>query len=247
VGLVVTGSGDPVTLAAHGLGASVPETRPLLSGVSGTRVFPVARGHRGDRPDPFSYDDLGRDVEQVADGCGATQALGVSMGAASLLSLLARRPDRFERLVLFLPGALDRPRHDLAVERLRTLAEALERGDLPAVERLVADELPADLRETSAGASYVRTRAAFLLGSPGIAVAVRSLPEVTPVPDRSVLGAVTADVLVLAQEDDPLHPVQVARDLVAVLPKARLVVFDRPGVVFRERARLRALVSEFLG
>jgi len=38
----------------------------------------------------------------------------------------------------------------------------------------------------------------------------------------------------------------VARDLAAALPKARLVVFDAPGVVLRERARLRGLVTEFL-
>lgn len=68
----------------------------------------------------------------------------------------------------------------------------------------------------------------------------------SPVADRSALGAVSADVLVLAQEDDDLHPAQVARELVGVLPRARLVVFDRPGVVFRERPRLRALVSAFL-
>ena len=54
-------------------------------------------------------------------------------------------------------------------------------------------------------------------------------------------------MLLLAQEGDPLHPAQVARELAAVLPRARLVVFDRPGVVFRERERLRALVREQLG
>jgi hypothetical protein len=43
-----------------------------------------------------------------------------------------------------------------------------------------------------------------------------------------------------------LHPAQVARDLVAVLPKARLVVFDEPGVVLRDRRRLRGLITDFL-
>ena len=239
---LVTGSGDPVTVAAHGLGASVAETRPLLSGVAGRRVFYAARGHDGDVPAAFTYADLGDDLLQVADEHGATRALGVSMGSGALLSLLARRPERFEKVVSFLPAALDRPRTDEAVRRLTGLADALERRDLPAVEGYVRDEVPADL----AADAYISGRARFLVDSPGVAVAVRSLPDVTPVPDRSALGAVSAEVLVLAQEGDPLHPSQVARDLVAVLPKARLVVFDRPGVVFRERARVRALVSEFL-
>ncbi len=236
---LVTGSGPPVTLVAHGLGASPAETRPLTGGVPGTKVFPSARGH-GDVPlgaDPYDYDSLGRDLEQVADECGATQALGVSMGAGALLSLLSRRPDRFARVVLLLPAALDRPRADEA---------ALEAGDARAVAAAVAAELPTDLHRLPGIPQYLDARAAYLLRSPGVAAAVRALPAATPVADRSVLAAVDADVLLVAQEGDPLHPAQVARDLAAVLPRARLVVFDRPGAVLRERARLRGLVVEAL-
>jgi 3-oxoadipate enol-lactonase len=245
--VTVTGAGVPVTVAAHGLGASVAETRPLLSGVAGTRVFPAARGHGGSAlPDePLDYDVLGRDLQAVADAHGATQALGVSMGAGALLSLLSRAPERFARVVLFLPAALDRPRTDAAIARLTALAAALDAGDLPAVERAVAEEVPADLRELPAARAYVATRARFLLASPGVQRALRDLPAVTPVADRAVLGAVSARVLVLAQENDPLHPVQVARELAGLLPRAELVVFAQAGAVFRERRRLRELVSAF--
>lgn len=245
---LVTGSGAPVTVAAHGLGASLAETRPLLGGVTGTRVLYAARGH-GDSPlpaGPFDYDVLGEDLEQVADAHAATRALGVSMGAGALLSLLARRPDRFERVVLFLPAAIDRPRTDQAVRRVAALAAALDAGQADVVERLVLEELPEDLRAQPAVAAYARTRTSYLLSCPGVAVALRALPGVTPVGDRSRLAAVSAQVLLLAQEGDPLHPAQVARDLSAVLPKARLVVFAQPGVVFRERTRLRAEVTGFL-
>lgn len=245
---LVTGAGAPVTVAAHGLGASVAETRPLLSGVAGTRVFYAARGH-GETPLPagaFDYDALGRDLEQVADRCGATRALGVSMGASALLSLLARVPDRFERVVLFLPAAIDRPRTDEAVRRTAALAAALSAGNRAEVERLVLGELPADLRAAPAVTAYARTRAAYLLSSPGVPVALQALPHATPVPERGALAAVSAPVLLLAQEHDPLHPAQVARELAAVFPRARLVVFEQPGVVFRERTRLRAEVTAFL-
>ena len=241
---LVTGAGDPVTVAAHGLGASIAETRPLLSGVAGRRVFYPARGHDGRPTGPFTYRDLGEDLLAVADRHDATRALGVSMGAGALLSLLAGRPDRFEKAVCFLPGALDRPRTDAAVLRFDDLLAALDAQDLPAVRRFVEAEIPADLR--AGAAAYVDSRSRFLLDQPGLPTAVRSLPPVTPVPDRSALGAVSAEVLVLAQEGDPLHPAQVARDLAAALPKAQLVVFDAPGVVLRERARLRGLVTEFL-
>jgi pimeloyl-ACP methyl ester carboxylesterase len=242
--VVVTGSGDPVTVAAHGLGASIAETRPLLSGVHGRRVFYAGRGHTGDVPLPFTYRDLGVDLLAVADEYGATRALGVSMGAGALLSVLATNPHRFEKAVCFLPGAIDRPRADDAVRRFTALVDALAAGDRSAVRAFVAEEIPADLRR--AAAAYVETRTDFLLASPGIPVAVASLPPVTPVADRSVLGAVTAEVLVLGQEGDRLHPAQVARDLAAALPKARLVVFDQPGALLRDRRRLRTLISDFL-
>lgn len=243
-GVVVAGSGDPVTIAAHGLGASVAETRPLLSGVAGRRVFYAARGHGGDVPEPFTYRDLGDDLLALADSCGASRALGVSMGAGALLSLLSHQPTRFEKVVIFLPGALDRPRADDAVRRLTDLVAAIEAADPDRVRELIGAEVPAELH--TAAAAYLDTRARFLLETPGIPVAVASLPSVTPVEDRSSLAAVAAEVLVLAQDGDPLHPAQLGRDLAAVLPKARLVVFDRPGVVLRERARLRTLITDFL-
>jgi pimeloyl-ACP methyl ester carboxylesterase len=235
-----------VTVAAHGLGASITETRPLLSGVRGRRVFYAARGHDGTVPPPFTYRDLGADLLAVADAHAATRALGVSMGCGALLSLLSMHPDRFDKVVCFLPGAIDRPRTDEAVRRFGSLVAALGAGDLEAVRRFVADEIPGELRERPGVASYIDTRARFLLDAPGIPVAVASLPPVTPVDDRSVLASVAADVLVLAQEGDPLHPAQVGRDLAAVLPRARLVVFDQPGVVLRERLRLRTLITDFL-
>lgn len=239
---LLLGAGDPVTLVAHGLGGSATETRPLAGGLPGTRVLPEARGH-GCTPlghEPVDHDLLGRDLEAVADAFGVTQALGVSMGAGALLSMLARRPDRFARVVLYLPAALDTSRTDEAVGRTTALAQALDDGDEGAVAALVAAEVPADLgRQAEA---YVRARTRFLLASPGLPAVLRALPASAPVADRSRLAAVTAEVLVLAQEGDPLHPAQVAREIAAVLPRARLHLFARPGAALRERAALRELI-----
>lgn len=244
--VLTTGSGDPVTVFAHGLGASLAETRPLAGGVSGTKVFPQARGH-GAAPAAVhpGYGELADDLLAVADAHGASQALGVSMGAASLLRLLSAAPDRFARVVLFLPAALDLPRHDEAVRRVSALASLLLAGDRAGVLEAVRREVPADLTGPSVDA-YVTARADFLLASPGLPALLAALPDDPPVRSRHLLAAVSADVLVLAQEGDPLHPAQVARELAGVLPRARLVVFDRPGVLFRERARLRDLIAAHL-
>jgi pimeloyl-ACP methyl ester carboxylesterase len=206
-------------------------------------VFAQARGH-GDAPpaEHPGYAELAADLRAVADAHGATQALGVSLGAATLLRLLAETPDRFARVVLFLPAALGQPQ-PAAVRRSADLATVLESGDRAAVEAAVRAELPDDLTGAEA---YVRARTAFLLGS-DLGPLLRALPHEAPVPDPARLAAVTAQVLVIAQEGDPLHPVTAARAVAAALPDARLEVFGRPGVLFRERDRLRELVVGHLG
>jgi 3-oxoadipate enol-lactonase len=57
---------------------------------------------------------------------------------------------------------------------------------------------------------------------------------------------VTAPALVLAARDDPVHPVEVARRLAALLPAATLYVFDRPDPVLTARAELRGQITGFL-
>lgn len=94
--------------------------------------------------------------------------------------------------------------------------------------------------------AYAQARTDFLLASPGLPPLLRALADDVPVVSRHALAAVTAEVLVLAQERDPLHPAAVARELAGLLPKASLVVFDQPGVLFRERARVRTLIAGHL-
>lgn len=240
---LVVGHGAPTTVLAHGLGGSIAETRPFAGGLAGTRVLYAARGHAcSPGTGSVTYDLLGRDLEAVAGEYGATRALGVSMGAAALLSLLAREPDRLERAVLFLPPVLDAPRGP--VEGRTALAGALERADRDEVTALVAAEVPPDLRD--AAGAYVRARVSRMLGAPQLPTVIRALAGQAAVPSREPLRRVATQVLLLAQEQDIVHPGQVARELAEVLPHTRLVVFDRPGVVFRERHRLRELVVGFL-
>ncbi|MCW2542641.1 MAG: alpha/beta hydrolase [Frankiales bacterium] len=238
--MLVTGSGTPVTVVAHGFGASIPESRALASGILGTKLFPQARGH-GAAPVPVQpgYGELATDLVAVADAHDATQALGTSMGAHTVLRLLATQPARFARLVLFLPAAIDTP-----VRRRSELAEALASRERERVLSVVQQEVLPLSGERVAG--YAQARTDFLLASAGLPELLEALPDDVPVPDRAVLGAVQADVLVIGQEGDPVHPAAVARELAAALPTARLVVFDEPGAAFLERARLRALISDHL-
>jgi len=244
---LVTGTGEPVTVFAHGLAGGIADTRPLASGVTGRRVFFHFRGHGASAAPPgrWTYADLARDLRAVADLSGADQALGVSLGAGALCRLLADSPQRFHRVVFFLPAVLDRPRGSAARHRLTALLDAVDAQDLGQVAELVAGELPAGVRHTPAGWAYVRHRVDLLLGE-GLAAGVRELPAAVALTDRAALRAVTAPALVIGCAGDDTHPVAVAEELAAALPAAELHVYDRPGVVWTARADLRERISAFL-
>jgi 3-oxoadipate enol-lactonase len=245
--VVVSGSGEPVTVFAAGLGGTIPETRTLGSGVAGTRVFFDCRGHGGSGApaDDWSYAALARDLRAVADATGATRAVGMSMGAAAVMGVLADEPDRFDRCVFVLPAILDQPRADVTTSRLGDVARRIEEGDVDAVADLLMAEVPRELRGTPAVTAYIRERAAQLSGR-GVAGLVRALATSRPVADRVRLAQVGAPCLVVGQEGDDTHPAQVARELAATLPNARLHVFGSPGGLWVHRAALRSLLTAFL-
>lgn len=245
--VLATGHGEPVTVFAPGLAGGIPDTRPLGSGVPGRKVFTQLRGHGRSSapPGPWSYADLAADLGVVADATGATRALGVSLGAGALAGLLVDRPDRFERLVFFLPAVLDVPRAEPNRSRLDGLLAALASGDPDRVARALSVEVPEPLRDTVAVRAYLRERAADLLRH-GLAGQLATLTGQVPVPDLSVLRRVTVPALVIGAAGDDLHPAAVAERLAAALPRSTLHVYDRPGVLWTARADLRARISGFL-
>jgi 3-oxoadipate enol-lactonase len=242
---LITGGGSPTTVFAHGLAGGIPTTRPLGSAVEGRKVFFHFRGHgRSDAPPgPWTYADLARDLRAIADLSGATRALGVSMGAGALSRVVAESPSRFDRLVFFLPSTLDRPRPKPSW--LPGLLDAVDEGDAASVADALSVELPANLRGTPAVWAYLRQRVDDLLRD-GLAPALEHLAGQPAVADRAALGAVQAEALVIASHGDDVHPVAVAEELAAALPNATLHVYDRPGVLWTNRADLRERISTFL-
>jgi 3-oxoadipate enol-lactonase len=244
---LTVGAGRPVTVFAHGLAGGIADTRPLGSGVSGRRVFFQFRGHGRSAAPPgrWTYLDLARDLRAIADLHGATRALGVSLGAGALCRLLADNPNRFEKVVFFLPAVLDRPRPRIKTQRLTDLLAAIEAGDAAAVAEVVSLEAPAEMRNTPAAWSYLRQRLEQLMRD-GLAEGVVELSDQVAIADRAALREVSASALVLACRSDELHPVTVAEELAAALPRATLHVYDRPGVLWTERADVRERIATFL-
>jgi 3-oxoadipate enol-lactonase len=245
---VVHGSGEPMTVFAHGLSASIEDTRFLGSGVAGSKLFFHFRGH-GDSGVPESgwdYAGVTRDLRAVVDFAETRRVVGISMGAGAILGVLAGSPDRFDRVVLLLPAGLDRPRSDGSMASLSEHADLIEARNVDRLTEYLVDGLPPDLESRPEIRALMRERAEFQLRCGGLVQGLRGLPATPPVLDRGVLRAVTADVLVIAQEDDEVHDAQVAREIADVLPSARLHVFDTAWSMLRRRDELRDLVAGHL-
>jgi 3-oxoadipate enol-lactonase len=236
-GLLLTGAGVPVTVFAPGLGASLAETRPFGSGVPGTRAFLSFRG--------LTYADLAGEVDQAADHAAATQALGVSLGAGAIMRLLAGSPDRFERVVLVLPASLAAPRPRAVVRRIEVAAELIETGDVPALADALLDLQPAEVRRRPDAQAWGRQRAAELAGS-ATGRELRAFADQMPLPDPRPLAHCRAPVLVVGQEGDDLHSVDVARSVSAALPRAELEIFPPGGLLWAHRSAVRDRISGFL-
>jgi pimeloyl-ACP methyl ester carboxylesterase len=244
---LVTGSGEPVTVFAHGFAGDIAGTRPLGSGVTGRRVFFHFRGHGRSSapPGPWTFGDLAGDLRTVADRAGATRALGVSMGAGALCRLIAETPDRFERVVCYLPAPLDGVRPEVAVSRVERLLAAVEKGDEASIAEAIEPELPAEVRGTAAARSHVRQRVDQIVHHP-LAPQLSTLWPEPAVPDEQALAAFAGRALVLGCRGDEVHPVAWAERLAGLLPGAALHVYDDPAVIWHNRRDLRDRISSFL-
>jgi pimeloyl-ACP methyl ester carboxylesterase len=244
---LVTGTGDPVTVFAHGLAGDIAGTRPLGSAVAGRRVFFHFRGHgRSDvPPGPWSFADLAADLRAVADLNGATRALGVSMGAAALCRLLAAAPDRFERVVLYLPAPLHGERPSASAQRLERLLAAVESGEAAVIAEAVEAEVPSSVRNTPAGWSFLRQRVEQLQRD-GLAPEIETVFAAPALADDSLLRLYQGRALVIGCAGDEAHPVSWAERLASLLPGAELELFDRPAVLWNNRRELRDRISAFL-
>jgi pimeloyl-ACP methyl ester carboxylesterase len=249
---VVTGSGGPTTVFVPGLAASIADTRPFASAVEGTRVFIDLRGHGGSAGPKaaagWTYSALADDVQRVADAVGASRAVGVSLGAGSVTTLLSTHPTRFERVVLALPGVTTRARSETELAVTDALADAIVAvpgGDQSVIASTLLLLQPESVRARADVKLWARRHAAELGGNAATADAVRALPRQHVLESLSVLSSVDTQALVLAQRDDVVHPIEAAQSLAAAVAGAELMVRDTPWI-WGARSELRNVVSGFL-
>lgn len=241
----VRGDGLPV-VQLHGLSSSRRRDEvfglDLTAGRGGLRVVRYdARGHGRSPgttdPDDYTWPALARDLLGLLDEEFPGQrvhGVGQSMGSATLITAAVAEPGRFASLTLGIPPTVWRWRreqsrlYDLAARQVERWGGArwseLTRQpptspaidpDRPVTAPDVADEwLPAAFRGAAA----------------------------TDLPSPEEIGRLGMPVLLLAWPQDASHPLEVAEELLDLLPHARLEVARTPAEV----AAWPRLVGDFV-
>jgi pimeloyl-ACP methyl ester carboxylesterase len=245
----VDGEGDPVTVLAHGLTNNCRELAMFTPFMAGTNVRFCFRGHgHSSTPESgFLFADFARDLDGVATEYRATRAVGTSLGAGAICTLIAAEPDRFERLIFLLPAGIDLELPADKKTRFLETADALESmsqeefmeramGSPDRLEQYVEVPWLADVaREMWADADRK-----------ALSRAIREIVEDHPVADREQLRAVEAPTMILCRENDDIHPVIVGEILADVMPNAELLVFKNDTEVIEAIPDLLKRAREFL-
>jgi pimeloyl-ACP methyl ester carboxylesterase len=243
----VDGSGEPVTVLAHGLTNNRNELAAFTPLVTGTKVRFDFRGHGRSSAPPagYAFVDFARDLDAVARAYRATRAIGTSLGAGAMANLLSREPDRFERTVWLMPAGLDLPFP--FKERYEAAAAVLE-------GKTGEEVLEAIVSSPERAAEYLRMpwkrevdRLLWDHDNPdGVARAVRGIVDDWPVPDREMLHAVTRPVLLICVEGDEIHPAELGRILHGLMPASHLVIYPSEEAMFAGLPGLIPRVNAFL-
>jgi 3-oxoadipate enol-lactonase len=225
-----TGDG-PLVVQLHGLSSSRIgdealgfDMRPLAD--HGHRVVRYdARGHGAStgrpHPDDYRWPALADDLIDVLDALGATEpvdAVGASMGTATIVWAALRHPERFRRLVLLIPPTAWETRAAQAGMYLQG-ADLIEQRGLAGFAAMMAGApLPPVVEEL--GIEMVPRLV------PELAASVFRGAAASDLPPRAELAALGMPVLLLPWAGDPGHPVataeQLLEQLLELLPDARL-------------------------
>jgi pimeloyl-ACP methyl ester carboxylesterase len=253
ISYVDEGDGLPV-LWQHGLGATQAQAAEVFPEAPRLRRITMeCRGHGHSElgaPAALSIRQFADDAIALLDLVGVKRAVvgGISLGASIALRLAVHHPARVSAQVLARPAWIS----DAAPERLaiyRDVAELLEQhGAEQGLERLLMSaRYLLVLNESPDNAASLRSF--FQRENPASTVALLSrIPAQGPDVTREQMSRLALPSLVIASEQDYVHPVAMAREMTAAIPGAKLEIVPsksahREAYVQRFRSALGAFLA----
>ena len=169
--------------------------------------------------EPASMDDFAADLAGLFDALGIAKAhvIGLSLGGMAAQALAVNHPERVESLVLMATAAYMQPPGgwDLRAETVRN------QGTIAIVDATMQRWFTADTAALSPEQiKPVRDRF-VAIDRHGYAVACLAIRDMDL---RPLIGAICCPTLVVAGEDDPAAPIEMAEEIAGLIPGAEIVV-----------------------
>jgi pimeloyl-ACP methyl ester carboxylesterase len=223
----VRGDGQPLLLLHGGMGIGDDWRHVFASDPPGyTVIVPDLRGHGRSTspPEEFTFKACAEDVRELLDQLSIekVKAIGMSMGAKTLLHLATAHPQSVEAMVLVsaTPRFPD-PLRDAAARFTRDALAQLTAADREALRarHVHGDQQIARLYDMTRSFATSYDDMVFTSAS---------------------LATITARTLVVHGDRDPLYPVELAIELLRGIPGSALWVIPNGGhgPIFGERAPL---------
>ena len=216
-----TGAGRPIVLL-HGLGSDHRQVRSAFPFDDRALLTPDLPGHGATIDFGAGFERSAALVLAMLDHLGIDRfdLGGISMGAGISLSVALSAPERIRRLVLVRPAWLDRP----ALPQLRLVSELGAR--IPSVGLIAAAvwlEADLELRSIATRIPGAADAIRAILTRPQAQESALVLPRMVadqPFRNLTDLCAMRCPTLVIGNDEDPLHPAELARTLANAIPHA---------------------------
>jgi pimeloyl-ACP methyl ester carboxylesterase len=218
------GEGTPF-IFQHGLGGDVNQTFDIFTPPPGFRLVTMdCRGHGETRPldDPLkvSLGTFADDLVALMTHLHIQRAVvgGISMGAAVALNFTLRFPERVLGLVLSRPAWLDRP-NAANLEIFGTIARLIrQHGSQRGLELFRQSAIYADILRRSPDAANSLVGQFEHPRAEETVVKLERIPQDAPNHDRREWASIRVPTLILANQQDPVHPYAYAEQYAQVIP-----------------------------
>lgn len=220
---VSNGSGIPFFFQ-HGLGGNLGQAQDLLKDLPGIQLISMdSRGHGKtlfDEAANISFNQFADDLVNLGEKLQIEKAIfgGISMGSGVALNVAIRYHERVKALVLVRPAWLDQPHPEnlFILEKLASLLRKNAGGQI------------AESPEFKKMAAEVPGAAQSVLGqlnreqSEYTAEVLDRMCGDSPFPRMDDLHKIYIPVLIIASDEDPMHPFEFASKMHKHIPNSQL-------------------------
>jgi pimeloyl-ACP methyl ester carboxylesterase len=234
----------------HGLGSNLNQSQTLLENLGKVQLISMDMPGHGNAPLPHntqpSFDIYADHVVTLMHKLKIKKAIlgGISMGAGIALNIAVRFPDKISGLVLIRPAWLDQNRP----ENLEILIEAanyirLKNGKEAFMQRPKFKSIQDDLPKAAQSVLGVFEQTQ----RDEIPIVLESMVQDRPFENLELLKHIVVPCLVVGNEDDPLHPFEMAREIHHRIQSSQLhKVISRYMDDARHQYSIKKLVTKFI-